>query len=313
MKVASGNAAAAAGPSCALKAGKTAGEVVRCLSEQSVAISRCAGGPGARLPALLDEQQVNVLLYDMNGCYSRLKELVPTLPQNRKVSRVEILQHVIDYIWDLELELNSESHVGTPGGRGLPARAPLSTLNGEISALAAEVRSEVEHGTGLFRQMGKLSPGEEGAGGLDPTPTLSFRVPGYVGVPEDIGRSAPSRVSWGRAACSLVPSGPPVSPLLSWFHRRRVSRRTTASCVAEARAPAPPAPALQGREEWVLPGPPSACRSWGGAGRVKRSGLWAPCGSRPGLGDRRDRPTFPPHLAAARDLGELPPPCVSIF
>lgn len=147
MKVASGSAAAAAGPSCALKAGKAAGgagEVVRCLSEQSVAISRCAGGPGARLPALLEEQPVNVLLYDMNGCYSRLKELVPTLPQNRKVSRVEILQHVIDYIWDLELELNSESHVGTPGGRGLPARAPLSTLNGEIGALAAEVRSELE-------------------------------------------------------------------------------------------------------------------------------------------------------------------------
>lgn len=141
MKVASGSAAAAAGPSCAMKASKTAGgagEVVRCLSEQSVAISRCAGGPGPRLPALLDEQQVNVLLYDMNGCYSRLKELVPTLPQNRKVSRVEILQHVIDYIWDLELELNSESQVGTPGSRGLPARAPLSTLNGEISALAAE-------------------------------------------------------------------------------------------------------------------------------------------------------------------------------
>ncbi|KAM9682052.1 DNA-binding protein inhibitor ID-1 [Dama dama] len=141
MKVANGSAAAAAGPSCALKAGKAAGgagEVVRCLSEQSVAISRCAGGPGTRLPALLEEQPVNVLLYDMNGCYSRLKELVPTLPQNRKVSRVEILQHVIDYIWDLELELNSESHVGTPGGRGLPARAPLSTLNGEIGALAAE-------------------------------------------------------------------------------------------------------------------------------------------------------------------------------
>uniref|UniRef100_A0ABI7XZ71 BHLH domain-containing protein n=1 Tax=Felis catus TaxID=9685 RepID=A0ABI7XZ71_FELCA len=153
MKVATGSAAAAAGPSCALKAGKTAGgagEVVRCLSEQSVAISRCAGGAGARLPALLDEQQVNVLLYDMNGCYSRLKELVPTLPQNRKVSRVEILQHVIDYIWDLELELNSESQVGTPGGRGLPARAPLSTLNGEISALAAEVRRLVFQRTIAF-------------------------------------------------------------------------------------------------------------------------------------------------------------------
>ncbi|XP_026643001.1 DNA-binding protein inhibitor ID-1 isoform X2 [Microtus ochrogaster] len=142
MKVASGSAAATAGPSCSLKAGRTAGgagEVVLGLSEQSVAISRCSG---TRLPALLDEQQVNVLLYDMNGCYSRLKELVPTLPQNRKVSKVEILQHVIDYIRDLQLELNSESEFGSAGGRGLPVRAPLSTLNGEISALAAEVSSE---------------------------------------------------------------------------------------------------------------------------------------------------------------------------
>lgn len=191
MKVASGSSAAAAGPSCALKAGKTpggAGEVVRCLSEQSVAISRCAGGPGARLPALLDEQQVNVLLYDMNGCYSRLKELVPTLPQNRKVSRVEILQHVIDYIWDLELELNSESQVGTPGGRVLPARAPLSTLNGEISALAAEVRSEMEP-----RYHFPSADGETEAQrreGLGPTSTLSFRAPGYVRVPKETEKSA---------------------------------------------------------------------------------------------------------------------------
>ncbi|XP_006860774.1 PREDICTED: DNA-binding protein inhibitor ID-1 [Chrysochloris asiatica] len=141
MKVANSSVVTTAGPSCTLKAGKAAGgtgEVVRCLSEQSVAISRCAGGAGGRLPAPLDEQQVNVLLYDMNGCYSRLKELVPTLPQNRKVSKVEILQHVIDYIWDLQLELDSQSTVGVPGSRGLPARAPLSTLNGEISALAAE-------------------------------------------------------------------------------------------------------------------------------------------------------------------------------
>lgn len=179
MKVASGSSAATAGPSCALKAGKTpggAGEVVRCLSEQSVAISRCAGSPGARLPALLDEQQVNVLLYDMNGCYSRLKELVPTLPQNRKVSRVEILQHVIDYIWDLELELNSESQVGTPGGRGLPARAPLSTLNGEISALAAEVRSEMEHDISFLLQMGKLRAREEGVLALCPPHPFGHRA-----------------------------------------------------------------------------------------------------------------------------------------
>ncbi|XP_034516162.1 DNA-binding protein inhibitor ID-4 [Ailuropoda melanoleuca] len=33
----------------------------------------------------------------MNDCYSRLRRLVPTIPPNKKVSKVEILQHVIDY------------------------------------------------------------------------------------------------------------------------------------------------------------------------------------------------------------------------
>lgn len=204
MKVASGSAAAAAGPSCALKAGKAAGgagEVVRCLSEQSVAISRCAGGPGARLPALLEEQPVNVLLYDMNGCYSRLKELVPTLPQNRKVSRVEILQHVIDYIWDLELELNSESHVGTPGGRGLPARAPLSTLNGEIGALAAEVRSELEKEISFLLRKGTL----EAQSGRECLTLYSSHLFGHLGAQRCPNRSFKKRQQlfslFSQAAC----------------------------------------------------------------------------------------------------------------
>lgn len=41
--------------------------------------------------------------------------------------------------WDhIHFLYNSESQPGSPGARGLPARAPLSTLNGEMSALAAE-------------------------------------------------------------------------------------------------------------------------------------------------------------------------------
>uniref|UniRef100_G1TUW8 DNA-binding protein inhibitor ID-2 n=1 Tax=Oryctolagus cuniculus TaxID=9986 RepID=G1TUW8_RABIT len=31
------------------------------------------------------------LLYNMNDCYSKLKELVPSIPQDRKVSKMEIL------------------------------------------------------------------------------------------------------------------------------------------------------------------------------------------------------------------------------
>ncbi|KAM8833670.1 DNA-binding protein inhibitor ID-3 [Synchiropus picturatus] len=75
-------------------------KAVCCISEQSVAISRnkrwCVEEPlGA--------------LCDMNDCYSKLKELVPSIPQNKSVSQVEILQHVIDYIFDLQIALEAES------------------------------------------------------------------------------------------------------------------------------------------------------------------------------------------------------------
>uniref|UniRef100_A0A8C9NNU3 DNA-binding protein inhibitor ID-4 n=1 Tax=Serinus canaria TaxID=9135 RepID=A0A8C9NNU3_SERCA len=63
--------------------------------------SSCAGGPGTSATL----QAAAALLYDMKGCYSRLRALVPTLPRHRRVSKVELLQHVIDYIWDLQLEL----------------------------------------------------------------------------------------------------------------------------------------------------------------------------------------------------------------
>ncbi|KAG9268365.1 DNA-binding protein inhibitor ID-3 [Astyanax mexicanus] len=69
-------------------------EAVCCVSEQSLSISR------SRSPAELS---------DMNDCYSRLKELVPSIPQDRSVSQVEILQHVIDYIFDLQIALEDEA------------------------------------------------------------------------------------------------------------------------------------------------------------------------------------------------------------
>nr|XP_060627828.1 DNA-binding protein inhibitor ID-1 [Anolis sagrei ordinatus] len=102
MKVASAAAVVSPGPSCALKGVRLgSGEAApnhnsnaRCLSEQAAAAAS--------------------LLMDMKGCYSRLAALVPTLPRHRRVSKVEILQHVIDYIWDLQLELQEEPD--TPGG-----------------------------------------------------------------------------------------------------------------------------------------------------------------------------------------------------
>lgn len=84
------------------------------------------------------------LLYNMNDCYSKLKELVPSIPQNKKVSKMEILQHVIDYILDLQIALDSHPtivslHHQRPG-QNQASRTPLTTLNTDISILSLQVR-----------------------------------------------------------------------------------------------------------------------------------------------------------------------------
>lgn len=96
---------------------------VHSLSKHSVNISRCR----------MDEEDLFCLQYDMNDCYTRLKRLVPTIPQDKKVSKVEILQHVIDYILDLQLALETHPSLQrTPSGTcpAPPAhRTPLTVLN----------------------------------------------------------------------------------------------------------------------------------------------------------------------------------------
>uniref|UniRef100_A0A8C7YUW2 DNA-binding protein inhibitor ID-4 n=1 Tax=Oryzias sinensis TaxID=183150 RepID=A0A8C7YUW2_9TELE len=96
------------------------------LSKQSLNIARCR----------MEEEDLFCLQYDMNDCYSRLKRLVPTIPQDKKVSKVEILQHVIDYILDLQLALEThpalhkQQRLGTcPPAASNPNRTPLTVLN----------------------------------------------------------------------------------------------------------------------------------------------------------------------------------------
>ena len=43
--------------------------------------------------------------------YSKLKDLVPYMPKNKKLSKLEIIQHVIDYIFDLENALESRQDI----------------------------------------------------------------------------------------------------------------------------------------------------------------------------------------------------------
>ncbi|XP_017137416.1 protein extra-macrochaetae [Drosophila miranda] len=44
---------------------------------------------------------------EMKMYLSKLKDLVPFMPKNRKLSKLEIIQHVIDYICDLQTELET--------------------------------------------------------------------------------------------------------------------------------------------------------------------------------------------------------------
>lgn len=94
------------------------------LSKQSFNIARCR----------MEEEDLFCLQYDMNHCYSRLKRLVPTIPQDKKVSKVEILQHVIDYILDLQLALETHPSLHKQTQRTgtcppAPGRTPLTVLN----------------------------------------------------------------------------------------------------------------------------------------------------------------------------------------
>ncbi|TRY60765.1 hypothetical protein DNTS_029617, partial [Danionella cerebrum] len=79
----------------------------------------------------MEEEDLFCLQHGMNHCYSRLKRLVPSIPQDKKVSKVEILQHVIDYILDLQLAL--ETHPALTKQTSPPAstRTPLSQINTE--------------------------------------------------------------------------------------------------------------------------------------------------------------------------------------
>ena len=55
------------------------------------------------------QKRAGVANFTMSDCYEKLKQLVPTIPKNKKITRVEILQHVIDYIQDLQTALEERN------------------------------------------------------------------------------------------------------------------------------------------------------------------------------------------------------------
>lgn len=79
---------------------------------------------------------------------TKLQDLVPFMPKNRKMSKLEVIQHVIDYICELQTALESHPSAGAfdaaavlgpPGGAApaAPARRPLTPANCLLPAATA--------------------------------------------------------------------------------------------------------------------------------------------------------------------------------
>ena len=101
----------------------------RLLSENKVGKSRSPASPAGAADVVVAEEMQELLC--------KLKDLVPYMPRHKKLSKLEIIQHVIDYIFDLQQALDSGCSSGssssTTSSVAGPStfasfRQPLSTL-----------------------------------------------------------------------------------------------------------------------------------------------------------------------------------------
>uniref|UniRef100_A0A8C5D6P6 BHLH domain-containing protein n=1 Tax=Gadus morhua TaxID=8049 RepID=A0A8C5D6P6_GADMO len=90
---------------------------------KAVSPLRSRPGSGGLLPGRRTRGKSPVLpeegLSDMERCYRLLRAMVPGLRPDRSLSRVDLLQHVIDYILDLQTALEPGPTAGSPQTQNL--------------------------------------------------------------------------------------------------------------------------------------------------------------------------------------------------
>lgn len=87
------------------------------------------------------KEQVEIQMY-----LSKLKELVPHMPKNRKVSKLEVIQHVIDYICDLQSELEQNHPASLNRNRRKHARrGPTSDASNATSSSSSAATILMQH------------------------------------------------------------------------------------------------------------------------------------------------------------------------
>lgn len=85
---------------------------------------------------------------EMAACFLKLKEIVPTVPHGKKISKTQLLQHVIDYICDLEVTLQAPVVLATS------AREPLSEKS-EPNMIINEVHEPMDDDSECERPVSK--------------------------------------------------------------------------------------------------------------------------------------------------------------
>ncbi|XP_034481459.1 protein extra-macrochaetae [Drosophila innubila] len=82
---------------------------------------------------------------EMKMYLSKLKDLVPFMPKNRKLSKLEIIQHVIDYICDLQTELETHPEINNfDAAAALSGVAAAAAAGGDIDDDSDEMEMEME-------------------------------------------------------------------------------------------------------------------------------------------------------------------------
>ncbi|XP_066154945.1 protein extra-macrochaetae [Euwallacea fornicatus] len=71
----------------------------------------CAENTVAAGKVTKQHKQKDVENEEIQMYLSKLKDLVPFMPKNRKLSKLEVIQHVIDYICDLQCALETHPAV----------------------------------------------------------------------------------------------------------------------------------------------------------------------------------------------------------
>ncbi|KAH7973745.1 hypothetical protein HPB49_004823 [Dermacentor silvarum] len=113
---------------------------MKAQNEQQQAISRCLAKVAEGRVGRNGRKERDLNHEEMQSLLAKLKELVPNMPRNKKVSKLEIIQNVIDYILDLQIALEthpanrSSSHPA--GSSTSPARQPLGVLPPSANAVA---------------------------------------------------------------------------------------------------------------------------------------------------------------------------------